>query len=383
MALHFTTEEFQRRSSVLQKKMQERGLDALLLFAPENHFWLTGYDTFGYCFFQCLVCTADGQTQLLTRSADLRQAQITSNIKDIHIWKDAANANPANDLRDLLENLGLKGGKIGVEYNTHGLTAFNGKRLDTALHGFVTLEDHSEIVHDERVVKSAEEIEYIRRAAMLADDALDAGLAAIKQDADEGDILNAMQGAVFAGGGDYPANEFIIGSAEAALLCRYKTGRRKLSAKDQITLEWAGAYRHYHVPMMRTVVIGAPAEHHIAMHKAAAEALQACKEAMQAGNTFGDVFAAHARVMDDHGMHHHKLNACGYSVGARYAPSWMEGQMFYENNPFIIEPNMSLFAHMILMDSDSGCAMTLGETFLTTDKGPETLSRYGHEMLLR
>lgn len=383
MALHFTTEEFQRRNTLLQQKMQARGLDAMLLFAPESHFWLTGYDTFGYCFFQCLICTADGNTTLLTRSADLRQAQITSIIKDIRIWKDAAGANPANDLRDVLESLGLKGSKLGVEYDTHGLTAFNGKRVDAALEGFVTLEDHSPIIHDQRVVKSDEEIAKVRRAAELADDALDAGLAIIGQGADEGDILNAMQGAVFTGGGDYPANEFIIGSAEAALLCRYKTGRRKLSANDQLTLEWAGAYHHYHAAMMNTVVIGTPTAHHIAMHAAAAEAIAACKDAMQVGNTFGDVFAAHARVMDAHGMHHHKLNACGYTVGARYSPSWMDGQMFYENNPFVIEPNMSLFAHMILMDSDSGCAMTLGETFITTENGPEALSRHGHEMLLR
>lgn len=33
-----------------------------------------------------------------------------------------------------------------------------------------------------------------------------------------------MQGAVLAGGGDYPANEFIIGSGADALLCRYKAG---------------------------------------------------------------------------------------------------------------------------------------------------------------
>lgn len=383
MALHFTTEEFAQRNLKVQREMKARGLDALLLFAPESHFWLTGYDTFGYCFFQCLVCTAEGRTTLLTRSADLRQAQITSNIEDIHIWKDAANANPAQDLRLLLEGLGLKDAKLGIEYDTHGLTAFNGKRLDDALMGFAHLEDHSHLIGDLRVVKSAEEVAKTRRAAELADDALDAALALTKQGADEGAILAAMQGAVFSGGGDYPANEFIIGSAEAALLCRYKAGRRALDAQDQLTLEWAGAYHHYHVAMMRTVIIGRPTARHIAMHDAAAEAITACKQAMQVGNTFGDVFAAHAKIMDAHGMANHKLNACGYSVGARFSPSWMEKQMFYENNPFIIEPHMTLFAHMILMDSETGSAMTLGETFLTTENGPEALSRHGHDMLIR
>ena len=68
--------------------MEAEKLDAMLLFAQESMYWLTGYDTFGFCFFQCLVVTADGRKVLLTRSADERQAKHTSNIEDIRIWID-------------------------------------------------------------------------------------------------------------------------------------------------------------------------------------------------------------------------------------------------------------------------------------------------------
>ncbi len=56
----------------------------------DSMFWLTGYDTFGFCFFQCLVVKADGEMRLLTRSADLRQARATSNIETIVVWRDRA-----------------------------------------------------------------------------------------------------------------------------------------------------------------------------------------------------------------------------------------------------------------------------------------------------
>ena len=82
-------------------------------------------------------------------------------------------------------------------------------------------------------------------------------------------------------------------------------------------------------------------------------------------------------------MSRHRLNACGYSLGARYAPSWMDWPMFYRDNPAEIVPNMVLFAHMILMDSDSGMAMSLGRTCLTTEGEPEPLSRHGTEMPVR
>jgi len=383
MALHFTAEEFQARKDQVLARMGERKLDAMLLFAPESHYWLTGYDTFGFCFFQCLVLKSDGALTLLTRSADLRQARQTSIVDDIRIWIDGADAQPAHQLREMLDDLDLLGARLGIEYDTQGLTAKNGRALDDALKTFGKTEDASDLIPRLRIVKSEAEVAYVHRAGELADDALDAGLALIKAGADEGEILAAMQGAVFAGGGDYPGNPFIIGSGRDALLCRTKSGRRKLDAADQITLEFAGVYRMYHVALMRTVVVGRPGDRHVELHNAAAEALAACEDAMRPGRTFGDVYAAHASTFDRLGLGRHRLNACGYSLGTRYAPSWMDMPMFYRDNPEPIVPNMVLFAHMILMDSDTDTAMTLGRTFLTTEDAPQPLSRHDSTLLIR
>ena len=383
MALHFTAEEFQARKEQVLDRMGERKLDAMLLFAPESHYWLTGYDTFGYCFFQCLVLKSDGALTLLTRSADLRQARQTSIIEDVRLWIDGADARPAHQLREMLDDLDLLGSRMGVEYDTQGLTAKNGRALDDALKTFGNAEDASDVIPRLRMVKSEAEVAYVRRAGELADDALDAGLALIGAGADEGEILAAMQGAVFAGGGDYPGNPFIIGSGRDALLCRTKSGRRKLDATDQITLEFAGVFRMYHVALMRTVLVGKPGDRHVELHEAAAEALAACEEAMRPGQTFGDVYAAHASTFDRLGLGRHRLNACGYSLGTRYAPSWMDLPMFYHDNPERIVPNMVLFAHMILMDSDTETAMTLGRTYLTTEGAPQPLSRHDLALLTR
>ncbi|WP_417686472.1 M24 family metallopeptidase [Roseibium sp.] len=375
MALHFTSEEFEARTSRLQAAMEAEKLDAMLLFAQESMYWLTGYDTFGFCFFQCLVVTADGRKVLLTRSADKRQARHTSNISDIRIWVDRGEASPVNQLKDLLFEMDLLGAKIGVEYDTHGMTGAVGIQLNDQLTSFASLRDVSRLVPTLRSVKSAEEIVYVRKAAELADLAYEAALTEIRPGADEGRILAAMQGAIFEGGGDYPGNEFIIGSGRDALLCRYKTGRRALAANDQLTLEWAGTYRHYHAALMRTVIVGTPTNRHLEMYEAASDALAAVEEKLRPGNTFGDLFDAHANAIDGHDMMAHRLNACGYSLGARFTPSWMDPPMAYKDNPAVIEPNMVIFQHMILMDSDTETAMTLGRTYLTTQDGPESLSK--------
>lgn len=383
MALHFSPEEFAGRRAQAIANMQSAGLDGLLMFKQESMFYLTGYDTFGFCFFQCLYLGADGRLMLLTRAPDLRQAQNTSVVEDIRIWVDRDGVNPSEQLKDVLAEFGGAGKRFGVEYDSYGLNARQGRQLDAALDGFCQLQDASDLVAMLRLIKSPAEITYVRRSAELADAALDEAHRTTAPGAKEGDILAAMQGAVFSGGGDYAGNEFIIGSGPDALLCRYFTGRRTLDAQDQMTLEFAGAYRHYHACLMRTIPVGPLREEHKAMHAACVDALEACKTALTPGRPIGEVFDAHARVMDAAGYEHARMNACGYSLGAVFAPIWMDYPMFYHANPVEAAPGMVYFLHMILMDSDTGLAMTLGETVLVGETGNERLSRASLDLVTR
>ena len=375
MTQHFDAPEYALRKSRAIAAIKSEGLDALLMFAPESQYWICGYDTFGFALFQCLVLTAKGDLHLLTRNPDLRQARLTSTLPDaeIHIWDDVEGMNPAADLARLLSDLGVSG-RIGYEGQTAGLTDYNGQQVRALIPDLV---ESTQIIRAQRRIKSNAEVDMHRRAAALSDDALDAGIAATRAGAFEGDILAAMQGAVFKGGGDYAGNEFIIGSGEGALLCRYFSGRRHLDPSDQLTLEWSGAYARYHAAMMRTVIVGQPSDSHKRMHAACAEALQACEVAIRPGKPMGDVFVAHAKVFDKHGFSHARLEACGYGMGAIYNPIWVDFPMFYEGNPLLMQANQVFFLHMILMDSDSGDAMTLGHSVLVKPDGIERLSRHG------
>jgi Xaa-Pro dipeptidase len=232
-------------------------------------------------------------------------------------------------------------------------------------------------------VKSKQEVAYVREAARLADLALDEAHRLTGPGGDEGEILAAMQSIIFRNGGDDPANEFIIGSGPDALLCRYKTGRRTLDAQDQLTLEFAGAYRHYHSCLMRTIPIGKPPARQIEMHKVAVDALEACKAALKPGRPIGEVFDAHARVLDAAGYRQHRMNATGYSLGATFAPNWMDWPMFYHGNSELAAPGHVYFIHLIIFDSERGLAMTSGQTVLVNERGCEALSQRSLELVVR
>ena len=373
MSLHFSKEEFSKRKIDTIKSMKEQNIDALLMFRQESMYWLTGYDTFGYVFFQSLVLDQKGNLILLTRAPDLRQAQNTSNIKDIRIWEDKDGSNPTDDLKIILNELNFKGKNLGIEYEAYGLTGRNALRLNKSLENYCKIEDKSELITKLRVIKSQEEIIYVKKAAELADKALDQAWKHAKAGVSEAKILAEMQKVVLEGGGDYPANEYIIGSGHNALLCRYQAEKRNLSKQDQLSIEWAGTYKHYHSAMFRTIPVGKANPKHIKMHEACVEALTNCENKLKPGNKVGDVFDVHAKTFDDLGYSNSRMNACGYSLGSTFSPNWMDWPMLYTGNPYIIQPGNIFFMHMILMDSDNQLAMNLGETYIVTKNGNERL----------
>jgi Xaa-Pro dipeptidase len=125
---------------------------------------------------------------------------------------------------------------------------------------------------------------------------------------------------------------------------------------------------------MRSFAIGRPDPRLVDMHKASVEALLACEAALRPGRPIGEVFDAHARVLDAAGYRAMRMNACGYALGATFAPNWMDWPMFYRGQPYVAEPGNVFFIHIIVFDAAAGLAMTLGRTSEVTTAGAVPLS---------
>jgi Xaa-Pro dipeptidase len=377
MALHFERSEFAERVAKARAALRGSNLAAILLFAQESHYYLTGYDTSGFVFFQCAVLTADEiPITLLTRRPDLEQARRTSTMEDIRLWYDAEGADPSRELLAILDEKGLKGARVGIEMRTFGLTANNYDLVRRRLEGWCELTDASNLVRELRVVKSPAEVAYVRRSAELADEALEAMLAASRPGAFEGAIAAAGAAVILAGGGDPPPSGPVLGSGDRALLVRSSTGYRHLDPVDQLTMEFAASYRHYCACLMRTVSIGKENPVQRRMFEVTRDALQAMTEAAKPGRPLGEIDDAHRRVYDKAGYGHVRMSACGYSLGATYRPTWMDvPPMLYSGNPMPAAPGMVLFLHAILIDAPKNLAMSLGHTILIGNTGAEVLSR--------
>ena len=376
MALHFPREEHEERIARARRALRERDLAALLIFAQESSFYLTGYDTSGYVFFQCCVLSADDRPiTLLTRRPDVQQAHETSVIPDVRVWYDAEGANPALDLRAILAEKGLEGERIGIELNTYGLTGASWEMVRRALDGWCELEDASDVVRGLRLVKSPAELEYVRGAARLADEAMVAMVDAARPGVLDTAVNAAGLNAMLCGGGDVPPAGPLVNSGPRALYGRSVAGAHAIEGTDQITIEFAASYHRYTACIMRTAVVGPASSRQRGMFALVEEALVAMTEAAAPGQPIGLIDDAHRRVFDEAGHRVHRYAACGYSLGATFRPSWMDvPPMLYSGNPTIARPGMVLFPHASLTDADSGYAMALGHTLVITEGGREVLS---------
>jgi Xaa-Pro dipeptidase len=385
MALHFEREEFDNRIAAARKALAADRLDAVLLFAQESLYYLTGFDTSGFVFFQCAVLTASGgPITLLTRRPDLEQARRTSIIEDVRIWYDMDGSDPSRELAQILVEKGLRGARVGIEMRTFGLTADKYELVRKRLVDWCDLVDASHLVRSLRLVKSPAEIAYVRRAAELADQSLEAMLLVARPGAFEGDIAAAGSVPILEGGGDPPPSGPVLGSGDRALLIRSASGFRNLDPVDQLTLEFAGSYRHYCACLMRTIAIGKSNPAQQKMFEVTQEALAAMTNAAKPGCPLGEIDDAHRRVYDAAGYGDLRMSACGYSLGALYRPTWMDvPPMLYSGNTMLAAPGMVLFLHAILIDAPRNLAMSLGHTIVLTTGGAEVLSRLSPEYIVR
>jgi Xaa-Pro dipeptidase len=382
---HFPAETHADRTGAARAELARRGLSALLVLAQESHYYLFGYDGGGYVFFQCAVLTAKGESvTLLCRRPDVAQARDTSTIDDIRVWLNAEDADPARQLRDILIERGLTGSTVGIEMDSHGCTGATYVAIAAALDGVCGHVDGSDIVRGQRLVKTAEELVFMRTAAALADAAVTAVAAAARPGMLDSSLTAAAMAAMLEGGGDMPPAGPLVNSGRRAIYGRGVGGARPLEARDQVMIELAGTYRRYNACIERVVIIGAPSPAQLSMYHLVEETLLAMLEAFVPGAPLGGVDEIHGARLDAAGFGEHRYAACGYSLGATYRPSWMDvPPMIYAGNPLEMRPGMVFFPHVMLGDSDTGLAMGLGQTVLVTETKPEVLNRYPLELIVR
>jgi len=369
----FTAGEIEGRLQALRQALAERELDAAVISAPENVFYLTGLDHWGYFAPHLLIVPVEGQPVLVTRA--MERVSVEKQVKTAAFRGHTDSETAADMAARVLKEMKLAGRPIGFEAWTSGLSFGLGTSLQAQADAH--WHDISGVVDDMRLVKSAEEQVLVRRAAAITDVAAAAAIAPIHDGAREADVIAECLAAMMRAGGHPPGfGPFIrpgsrLGEEHATWGDgAYKTG-------EPVFLELAGCVSRYHAPLGRLVRIGSIRDEDAWMSEVTQNAFNAVVTALKPGLKARDVYAAWQAVVDDAGLSSYRRHHCGYCVGIGLPPSWTGGNSvtgLRADSDLDIRTGMSFHILSWLMGTGAGDDF-ISNTVLLTPEGAEVLTR--------
>lgn len=374
--LFFTPTEFEARLSKIRAEMAQRGIDTLMCAGPENIYYASGYQTFGFHNYQLLVIPLTQEPFLILRYLESIQAFRYSWVQDVVVWDDTDDP-VAVTVRELRAR-GLADGCIGTEDNAYFFQVATWKKLNAALPNLV---NGSGVVEAARAVKSTQEIAFMREAARMTDLGMAAAIAEIREGRTDNDVAAAAFDAMTRAGAEWLTRDPIVTSGDRSGLPHTCYMRQKLAADDAVLLEFSGVYCRYYAPMMRGAVVGrgklagggnSPVEH---MANVCIEALSVAIDAVKPGVTSAQVDAAARKVIERAGMWDNYRKRSGYSVGIGFS-SWVEGGVasLREDDTTVLLPGMC-FHIPIALRRYGEAGVGFSETVVVTETGAEVLGK--------
>jgi len=378
--LAFPQDEYDQRLAAVRKGMAARNAEALLLFAPTNIFYLTGYNTVGYTNYQCLAVPVDAPPVLTVRLLERPVAEATTWLKMIATYED--HEDPATAVRRALHDAGLTKRRLAAERTSPFLGVQEYAHLEEVLG--TTLADGSNIVEAARVIKSPREIECLRSAARCTQAGMRGALEAIAEGKTENDVAAECYRAMVAAGSEFFSSQPILTSGSKSGIAHTTFHRRTLRRGEALLIEIGGVWNRYTAALMRTATVGEASATVRRMYDACREALEATLAAIRPGVRSQDVQAACQEVIDRRGYEPNFRKRVGYSIGVGFAPGWGEGHIMdlKHHDSRALRPGM-VFHVVPAMRQNGEYGVGVSETVAVTGQGAEVLTSFSRELFVR
>ncbi|MCP8617706.1 M24 family metallopeptidase [Salirhabdus salicampi] len=386
----FTVEEYHDRMNRTKKKMHENGIDVLIIVNPSNMYYLSGYDAWSFYVHQMLIVMIDEDEPIwIGREMDANSAKLSTWMQNDHIisypddYVQSVEKHPMAFAANILKEIGQANRVIGLEMETYYFSAQAYKVLVNELPS-ATFKDANQLVNWVRIVKSPQEIAYMKRAARLAELAVKTAYDSIDEGIRECDVVANIYHSQISGtpefGGDYPAIVPMLPAGKKTSAPHFTWTDAHYSYGDPVIIEIAGCYKRYHSPLARTMVIGESTEQMNDTAEVVLEGLNHTLTSIKPGMTCEEVEGVWRDYITRRG--YYKPSRLGYSVGLSYPPDWGEHTIsIRKGDKTIIEPNMTFHLIPGIWFDDYG--VEISETIRITETGCETLANFPRELYVK
>ncbi len=388
--MNFTKDEYRQRLKNVQKMMQEKGIELLISHDTNNLNYLTGYDAWSFYYAQCAIIHVNEEEPLcFVRAQDAGGAYIKCYLKKeniivydesyIHTWPK----HPYDYLVKIIKDKKWDKLSIGLEMDAHYFTAFSYEKIKQGLPN-AKIKDSERLVNWARLVKSDQEIEYMKAAAKISEKSMKTAMEVINPGVRQCDAVGEIQKSLFYGtqdfGGEYSSIATLLPTGAGTSASHLTATQDKFVKGEATIIELSGVYKRYHAPMARTILLGKPNQLKIDTMKKTNEALQAGIDKTKSGNTADDVAQAFWKVLDKYGIE--KKSRTGYSIGIGYPPDWGEHTLnIYKGDTTVLKPNVTF--HMIAVMQFGNWGVEASEAIRVTEKGAELFCNFSKELYIK
>ncbi|ALC84044.1 MULTISPECIES: M24 family metallopeptidase [Bacillus] len=388
--MSFDVAEYKQRIKKTKQRMEEKGIDVLLLTDPANINYLSGYDGWSFYVHQMLVVLLDEEQPFwIGRGQDANAAKVTTWLDENHIipytddFVQSTVKHPMDFVSSILKEIGQHNRAIGIEMDAYYFTAKSFLQLQKGLPN-ATFTDATSLVNFVRIIKSDREIDFMKKAARIVEKAMQTGIDSIKEGVRECDAVAKIYEAQISGtdsfGGDYPAIVPLLPSGEKTSTPHLTWTDDRYKSGDPVILELAGCYKRYHAPMARTAIIGQPSSQVKYLADVVIEGLNETLAAIKPGMTCEEVEGVWRKSIAKSGFV--KDSRIGYSMGLNYPPDWGEHTAsLRQGDTTILQPNMTF--HLIPGIWLDHYGVEISESFRVTENGCEVFADFPRELFVK
>ncbi|HVW35886.1 MAG TPA: Xaa-Pro peptidase family protein [Pirellulales bacterium] len=378
----FSPEEFANRRSRVRQALRAAGLDLLVVFHPVSIHWLTGSDAKSYQEFQCLLISAQpGPICVLTRAGERNEFRDDALVDQLETWGGGEVEDPIAAFERLADSFELRRSRVGMETPAYYLHPHHYVRIKTWL-GDALAAEPNELIHDLKLVKSPDELAYIRQASRIADHAMQVFVDALAEGRTELEVAGEVYRALLVSGSGLAASPINLVSGERSCYSHGAPTERRLRRADFGSVEYGAAYRRYTATIGRQFSIGPPTPRMLELYDVVRRASDACIAQIRAGAPATAPHEAAKQIIAKAGYDRFRVHTTGYGLAPGFPPTWGEPLHMIGGSRYTLEAGMVLTVEPPVFLGDEPLGARIIDNVLVTENGAELLSQFSRELIV-
>lgn len=378
----FTADEFLGRQFAAQEAIRARNLDWMVLFHPVSIHWLTGWEGKSYQAFQCLLVPKDGQPMvLILRQSEEAEARAEALFDELDPWGGCEPQDPLQVFSNVVQRYGLKASNVGIEVPAYYLHPHHYVKVKKIL-GPALVGEHTNLIHDLKLVKSEQEISYIRKAAKMADDAMQNFQLCLGAGKTELELAGGILHSLMKNGSGQAASTLNLVSGDRAAFSHGAPTERVLKTGDFGNVEYGATYKRYTSTIGRQFSLGNPSQRDAKIFAIVSAACEAAIAEMRPNTPAIRPHEAAKAIIADAGLDKYRVHTSGYGLAPGFAPSWGEPLSMFGGCDYTLQSGMVITVEPPVFIGEEKTGARIIENILITEKGPEVLSSFPRDLIV-